>query len=112
MWGLDNSDEEYNTQMLKDSIMDMWLLSKCEFLLFQGSSSFLEYLDYYMLINQIVMIGRYKNKLYLFTSSFPYNNGEVFLETEIKILSKRFSKVYIFQTKRDIKRGKFIRNIK
>ena len=40
MWGLDNSDEEYNTQMLKDSIMDMWLLSKCEFLLFQGSSSF------------------------------------------------------------------------
>ena len=40
MWGLDNFDEDYNERMLKDSIMDMWLLSKCEFLLYQGSSSF------------------------------------------------------------------------
>ena len=40
MWGLDNLDEDYNERMLKDSIMDMWLLSKCKFLLYQGSSSF------------------------------------------------------------------------
>jgi len=40
MWGIDHDDEEYNRSMFKDSIIDMWLLSKCEYLLYQGNSSF------------------------------------------------------------------------
>jgi hypothetical protein len=39
-WGLDNNDGDYNINMLKESIIDMWLLSKCEILFYQGNSSF------------------------------------------------------------------------
>ena len=35
------------------------------------------------------------NILYFFTSSFPYNKSEQFIETEIKYLSKSFSKIVI-----------------
>ena len=44
--------------MLKESIVDMWMLSKCKMLFFQGNSSFLEFLDYYTLIIKNVMIGK------------------------------------------------------
>ena len=40
MWGIDNSDENYKTAMLKESIVDMWMLSKCKILFYQGNSSF------------------------------------------------------------------------
>lgn len=36
------------------------------------------------------------NKLVLFTNSYPYGNGEQFLETEINYLSEAFSKIYIY----------------
>lgn len=35
-------------------------------------------------------------RLILFTSSFPYGEGEQFIETEILLLSDKFSKIYIF----------------
>ena len=34
--------------------------------------------------------------LILLTNSFPYGKGETFLETEVKYLSKTFSKIFIF----------------
>ena len=40
MWGLDNNNADYNVEMLRTSIIDMWLLSKCKFLFYQGNSSF------------------------------------------------------------------------
>ena len=40
MWGIDNSDEKYKTNMLEESIVDMWMLSKCKILFYQGNSSF------------------------------------------------------------------------
>jgi hypothetical protein len=40
MWGLDNNDHEYNKEMLEASIFDIWLLSKCKILYYQGNSSF------------------------------------------------------------------------
>lgn len=40
MWGLDNNDDNYKAKMLKDSVYDMWLLSKCKTLFYQGNSSF------------------------------------------------------------------------
>lgn len=42
------------------------------------------------------MTGKSNITLCLFTSSFPFGNGETFLETEIKILSQRFDKIFIF----------------
>lgn len=39
--------------------------------------------------------------LFLFTSRFPFGSGEAFLETEIKILSSRFSKVIIVPYKEE-----------
>ena len=42
------------------------------------------------------MTGKSNITLCLFTSSFPFGNGETFLETEIKILSQRFEKIFIF----------------
>lgn len=38
--GLDHEDNEYKKQMTINSIIDMWLLSRCEHLLYQGNSSF------------------------------------------------------------------------
>lgn len=35
------------------------------------------------------------NTLYFFTASFPFGNGEQFIETEIKYLSKSFGKIVI-----------------
>ena len=43
MWGLDNNDDNYKVKMLKESIYDMWLLSKCKTLFFQGNSSFSQF---------------------------------------------------------------------
>lgn len=43
MWGLDNNDDNYKVKMLKDSVYDMWLLSKCETLFYQGNSSFSQF---------------------------------------------------------------------
>lgn len=40
MWGIDNNDDNYKAKMLKESIYDMWLLSKCKTLFYQGNSSF------------------------------------------------------------------------
>ena len=40
MWGIDNLDEAYKSKMIKSSIMDMWLLSRCKTLFYQGNSSF------------------------------------------------------------------------
>lgn len=40
MWGLDNNDDDYNKEMLEASIFDIWLLSKCKILYYQGNSSF------------------------------------------------------------------------
>lgn len=41
-----------------------------------------------------------KSLLILLTSGFPFGRGESFLETEIKYLSKRFSRVIILPTKK------------
>tara|TARA_B100001564_G_C20669277_1_gene685264 strand:- start:151 stop:1155 length:1005 start_codon:yes stop_codon:yes gene_type:complete len=43
MWGLDNNDDNYKEKILKESIYDMWLLSKCKTLFFQGNSSFSQF---------------------------------------------------------------------
>ena len=43
MWGLDNNDDSYKEKMFKESIYDMWLLSKCKTLFFQGNSSFSQF---------------------------------------------------------------------
>ena len=41
MWGLDNNDDiTHKVKMLKESIYDMWLLSKCKTLFFQGNFFF------------------------------------------------------------------------
>ena len=40
MWGIDNLDEAYKSKMIRSSIMDMWLLSRCKTLFYQGNSSF------------------------------------------------------------------------
>lgn len=40
-----------------------------------------------------------KETLILLTSSFPYGNGETFLETELPFLSNAFSKIIILPTK-------------
>ena len=37
--------------------------------------------------------------LFLFTSSFPYGEGEQFIETEIKVLSLSFKEIFIFPLK-------------
>ena len=37
-----------------------------------------------------------KTKLFLFTETFPYSYGETFLENELKVLSEKFEKIYIF----------------
>lgn len=39
-WALYNNKIEHAQQILKESIIDMWLLSKCEYLVYQGNSSF------------------------------------------------------------------------
>lgn len=39
-WSLYNNKPEFAKQILEESIIDMWLLSKCEYLLYQGNSSF------------------------------------------------------------------------
>lgn len=38
--GINKNDESFKKQVLVDSVMDIWILSKCEKLLFQGNSSF------------------------------------------------------------------------
>ena len=51
------------------------------------------------------MTGKSNITLCLFTSSYPYGNGETFIESEIEILSQRFDKIFIFPgNKRNIKR--------
>ena len=39
--------------------------------------------------------------LTIYTNSYPYGNAETFLETEIPILSRHFSNVYIVPFKAD-----------
>ncbi|MGZ4099867.1 MAG: hypothetical protein ACXVNM_13360, partial [Bacteroidia bacterium] len=39
-YALYNNKEDIALQLFEDSIIDMWLLSKCEYLLYQGNSSF------------------------------------------------------------------------
>lgn len=39
-WALYNNKPELAAQICEDSIIDMWLLSQCEYLLYQGNSSF------------------------------------------------------------------------
>lgn len=39
-WALYNKDENAKLVMFEESIVDMWLLSKCEYLIFQENSSF------------------------------------------------------------------------
>lgn len=39
-WALYNKDESAKVTMFEESIIDMWLLSKCEYLIFQENSSF------------------------------------------------------------------------
>lgn len=39
-WALYNKKAEYAERILKESIIDMWLLSRCEYLFYQGNSSF------------------------------------------------------------------------
>ena len=39
-WGIDNSNEEFKKENLRTSIFDMWILSKCKTLFYQGNSSF------------------------------------------------------------------------
>lgn len=41
------------------------------------------------------------NKLCLYTSEYPFGEGEQFLETEIKYLSDSFGKIYIFPLKKN-----------
>ena len=36
-----------------------------------------------------------KNDLYLFTAKFPFGTGETFLENELPVLTRRFSRIYI-----------------
>ena len=52
MWGLDNKNDTYKREMLRFSIIDMWLLSKCKFLIFQSNSSFSLFSKYLMSENQ------------------------------------------------------------
>lgn len=40
LWAKYNDQLEHGERMLEESIMDMWLLSKCEYLLYQGNSTF------------------------------------------------------------------------
>ncbi len=39
-WSVRNNDHKKSVEILESSIIDMYLLSRCEFLLFQGNSSF------------------------------------------------------------------------
>lgn len=39
-WALNNQDKEVTSQMFEDSLADMWILSMCKYLLWQGNSSF------------------------------------------------------------------------
>ena len=43
----------------------------------------------------MVNLGNKKRVVYLFTSCFPYNYGETFIENEIEYLCKEFTKVFI-----------------
>lgn len=52
MWGMDNKNDTYKSEMLRFSIIDMWLLSKCKFLIFQSNSSFSLFSKYLMSENQ------------------------------------------------------------
>ena len=45
--------------------------------------------------DQYINRSTLKNRLCLFTSEFPYGHLEVFIETEIKYLSKSFDEVYL-----------------
>ena len=76
--------------------MDMWLLSRCKTLFYQGNSSFSEFLIYYIQIKMIVMIGKKFENLCFFTSSFPYGYGETFIESEINYLAQSFNNIYLF----------------
>jgi glycosyltransferase involved in cell wall biosynthesis len=54
--------------------------------------------------------------LHLFTMSYPYGNGEPFLENELNYLSTRFKKIFIypekdFPTKRDLPENVELRNL-
>ena len=49
--------------------------------------------------------------LVLFTSLFPYEGGEAFLENEIKYLSSAFKKIIIVPTKKTRKRRKLQNNV-
>jgi len=40
MWAKYNDQAQVGERILEESIMDMWLLSKCEYLLYQGNSTF------------------------------------------------------------------------
>ena len=40
LWAKYNNQLESGSRILEESIMDMWLLSKCEYLLYQGNSTF------------------------------------------------------------------------
>ena len=39
-WALDEKRDDVKEQMFKESIIDMYALSRCGFLLYQGNSSF------------------------------------------------------------------------
>lgn len=40
MWAKRNNNDYYKIKMFKESVIDMWLLSECKILLYQGNSTF------------------------------------------------------------------------
>ena len=58
MWGMDNKNDTYKREMLRFSIIDMWLLSKCKFLIFQSNSSFSLFSKYLIVKIKILWLVR------------------------------------------------------
>ena len=96
MWGIDNLDEAYKSKMIKSSIMDMWLLSRCKTLFYQGNSSFSR-ISHLLHSNKNACHDWESLKTFVFLLLLStYGYGETFIESEITYLAQSFKNIYLF----------------